>query len=306
MPDASIQPRPPHGAPTSAIARWAGRVVASAPFRRGVLAAILVGAVVVGLETYPDLVARHGLLLHTVDWIVIAAFAVEAALKLIRHGRRWYRYFGDPWNIFDFTILVICLVPVGGHFAAVLRLVRVLRALRLVTALPRLQVLVSALLKSVPSMGYVGALLLLLFYVYGVMGVAIFRDNDPVHFGNLKLSLLTLFRVVTLEDWTDVMYIQMFGSDVYPILNPMAEAVAPQGRPVLGAVYFVSFVLIGTMIMLNLFIGVIIGSMQEAQDDAARQWRRAQRDEQEVADALAEISEQLDDLQQELRRQRGT
>ncbi|MBD3222505.1 ion transporter, partial [bacterium] len=253
-------------------------LVASTGFQRAVLGLILAAAVIVGLETDRELMARHGGLIHALDWTVITLFGIEALLKMMQHGRRWPRYFTDPWNVFDFTILVVCLLPVGGHFAAVLRLARVLRALRLVSALPRLQILVSALLKSVPSMGYVGLLLLLLFYIYGVMGVALFAGNDPVHFGSLDLSLLTLFRVVTLEDWTDVMYIQMFGSDVFPIDNPAVEPTDPRARPVLGAAYFVSFVLLGTMIMLNLFIGVIIGSMQEAQAEAEQKERRRDRD----------------------------
>ena len=201
-----------------------GRFVDSAPFQHGVLAVIVMAAVLVGLETSRDLVARHGALLHGLDKVVLGIFILEAALKIGRHGRRWYRYFTDPWNVFDFLIVVVCLLPVGGQYAAVLRLARVLRALRLVTAVPRLQLLVSSLLKSIPSLGYVGLLLTVLFYVYAVMGIFLFRGNDPVHFQDLSTSLLTLFRVVTLEDWTDVMYIQMYGSDAYPGYADFAQA----------------------------------------------------------------------------------
>jgi len=274
--------------------------VGAAWFQRAILGAIVVGAVTVGLETYPGLMARHGTLILTIDWIVIGIFCLEAAIKLARHGRHWWRYFADPWNVFDFAILLVCLLPLDGHYAAVLRLARVLRAMRLVSALPRLQLLVSALLKSLPSMTYVGLLLLLLFYVYAVLGVALFRDNDPVHFGNLKLALLSLFRVVTLEDWTDIMYIQMYGSDVFAIDNPAALPADPQARPFLGAAYFVSFVLLGTMIMLNLFIGVIIGSMQEAQAEAEQAARR-RRTPPEIGDELATLTERLQGLQRELR-----
>jgi voltage-gated sodium channel len=276
--------------------RW----VASAVFQRGILGAILVGAVTVGLETYPELMARHGQLILTIDWIVIGVFCVEALLKMAQHGRRWWRYFLDPWNIFDFTILAVCLLPLDGHYAAVLRLARVLRAMRLISALPRLQLLVSALLKSLPSMTYVGLLLVLLFYVYGVLGVALFRDNDPVHFGNLKLALLSLFRVVTLEDWTDIMYIQMYGSDVFPIDNPAAVPTDPTARPVLGAAYFVSFVMLGTMIMLNLFIGVIINSMHEAQEEAENEARR-RRTPRQIGDEMTELTRRLEMLGRELR-----
>jgi voltage-gated sodium channel len=273
-------------------------MVSSRGFQRGVLALILVGAVIIGLETFPDLMARHGHLIKTLDWIVVSLFGVEALLKMGQHGRRWYRYFLDPWNVFDFSILVICLVPIGGHFAAVLRLLRVLRALRLVSAMPRLQVLVSALFKSIPSMGYVGLLLLLLFYIYAVTGVVLFQGNDPVHFGNLESALLSLFRVVTLEDWTDIMYIQMYGSDVYAIDNQALTPAEPQARPILGAAYFVSFVLLGTMVMLNLFIGVVIGSMQEAQTEARLTISPGPR--QAIADELEEMSRKMDDLRKRL------
>ena len=238
-----------------------GRLVDSSGFQYGILVVIGLAALLVGLETSRDLASKHARLLHGLDTLVVWIFVVEAALKMARHGRRWYSYFTDPWNVFDFVIVAVCLLPVGGTYAAVLRLARVLRAMRVVTAVPKLQLLVGSLLKSIPSLLYVGMLLGVLFYIYGVIGIFLFRGNDPVHFQNLSTALLTLFRVVTLEDWTDVMYIQMYGSDAYPGYADFAQAnlVEPsRGLPILGASYFVSFVLLGTMIMLNLFIGVII------------------------------------------------
>ena len=276
-------------------------LVASAAFQRTILGLILIGSVIIGLETYPGLMERHCTLLKTLDWVVIGLFGLEALLKMAQHGTRWPRYFKDPWNVFDFTILMVCLLPVGGHFAAVLRLLRVLRALRLVTAMPRLQILVSALFKSIPSMGYVGLLLILLFYIYAVTGVVLFRDNDPVHFGSLDTALLSLFRVVTLEDWTDIMYIQMFGSDVYGIDNPAEVPDNPTARPVLGAAYFVSFVLVGTMVMLNLFIGVIISSMQEAQAEA--QIEITPRPDRDLVRELTDLSKRIDGLRDRMIRQ---
>ena len=201
-----------------------GQLVDSKGFQYTVLGVITAAAVLVGLETSRDLVARYGSLLHRLDQLVLLFFILEAALKMARHGRHWYRYFGDRWNVFDFLIVVACLLPAGGQYAAVLRLARVLRALRLVTAVPKLQLLVNSLLKSITSLGYVGLLLGVLFYVYAVLGVYLFRGNDPVHFQDLSTALLTLFRVVTLEDWTDVMYIQMYGSDVYPGYADFAQA----------------------------------------------------------------------------------
>ncbi len=284
-----------------------GKLVDSRGFQHTVLGVITAAAVLVGMETSRDLVARYGTLLHRLDQLVLLFFILEATLKMARHGRHWYRYFGDRWNVFDFLIVVACLLPAGGQYAAVLRLARVLRALRLVTAVPKLQLLVNSLLKSVTSLGYVGLLLGVLFYVYAVLGVYLFRGNDPVHFQDLSTGLLTLFRVVTLEDWTDVMYIQMYGSDAYPNYADFAQAhlrEVTQATPFLGAAFFVSFVMLGTMIMLNLFIGVIINSMAEAQADRESEERRMhlERDGRiSVGDEIGLIEDEIQKLSRRLK-----
>lgn len=160
-------------------------------------------------------------------------------------------------------------MPFGGSSIAILRLLRLLRVLKLIKALPKLQMLVGALLKSIPSMGYVSILLLLLFYIYAVAGVFFFGDNDPIHYSDLQTSMLSLFRVVTLEDWTDIMYINMFGCENYGYDGNMDLCVNSNAQSALSISYFVSFVLVGTMIFLNLFIGVIMEGMDEAKAEMA-------------------------------------
>ncbi len=245
------------------------RIVSSPLFNTFIIWVIVMAGVLVGLTTFPEISERHGKLIEALDGVVLAIFTVEIALKMIALWPRPLDFFRDGWNVFDFVIVVVCFLPFGGSYVAVLRLFRLLRVLRLITAIPRLQLLVTAMLKSLPSMGYVSVLLLLLFYIYAVVGVMLFRENDPVHFGNLWVSLLSLFRVVTLEDWTDVMYLQIFGSDQYDGYNQDSPPRVSQAMPLIGAAYFVSFVLIGTMIMLNLVIGVIINGMDEAQREIA-------------------------------------
>ena len=137
--------------------------------------------------------------------------------------------------------------------------------LKLVRALPKLQVLVSALLKSIPSMGYVSLLLFMLFYLYAVAATMFFGANDPVHFGRLEISMLSLFRTVTLEDWTDLMYIQMQGCAHYGYDGMPELCTASVSQPLTSVAFFVSFVLLGTMVILNLFVGVIMAGMDEAQ-----------------------------------------
>jgi len=203
---------------------------------------ILLAGVLAGLETNAGIVAKYGTLLHVLDLVVLTIFIAEAVFKLI--AQRW-RYFSDGWNVFDFFIVVICCLPIDSQFAVVLRLTRALRLLRLVTTLPKLQLLVGALLKSLSAMGYVGLLLGLMFYIYAVGGIHLFGAHDPKHFGTMPAALLTLFQMITLDDWGNIF------------------ADARGSSPVTTGIYFVSFIMLGTMIMLNLFIGVITSSMTE-------------------------------------------
>jgi voltage-gated sodium channel len=244
------------------------RIADSTFFQNFVTAVIVLAGIVVGMETYPAIVERYESILHLVNQIILVIFVAEVVIKIGAEGSRPQNYFKDAWNIFDFAIVAVSLLPIGGSSVTVLRLLRLLRVLRLFKALPRLQVLVGALLKSIPSMFYVTLLLLLLFYVYAVAATFLFGANDPIHFGTLHISMLSLFRAVTLEDWTDLMYIQMYGCEGYGYGGSEALCIASSARPALGAAFFVSFVLLGTMIILNLFVGVIMKGMDEAQAEA--------------------------------------
>lgn len=228
------------------------KIAASRAFRVFIIAMIVLAGLVAGLETSRTLAERHGALLGALDMLILAAFITEAAVKIAAQGRQPWRYFADGWNVFDFTILVLCLLPDTGPFAAVLRLARVLRLLRLLSALPKLQLLIGALIRSLSAMGYVGLLLTLIFYIYAVAGVHLFGVHDPAHFGSLGMSLFTLFRVVTLDNWGDVFLVQLAGVHAVKV-----------------SVYFVSFVVLGTMIILNLFIGIVMNSMAESHAEMA-------------------------------------
>lgn len=246
-------------------ALWSKRLTESSEFHGAILVLILFASLLVGLETYPGIVKRYGRALNILDCSLVGIFVIEILLRMISYGRSVKDFFKDPWNTFDFGIVAICALPLGTSYLSVLRLVRVLRVFRLVSAIPRLQVLASALLKSIPSMGYVGLILLLLFYIYAVLGTLLFGKNDPIHFGSLGMSLLSLFRVVTLEDWTDLMYIQMYGCSGYGYESSFSSCTNSSPTPLLSITYFISFVIIGTMIVLNLFLGVVLNSMAEAQ-----------------------------------------
>jgi voltage-gated sodium channel len=215
------------------------RIVDSNHFHNFVTLVILLAALLVGIETYPSVVARHADVLHTLDKLVLGVFIVEIVLKMGAEGRRPWRYFRDPWNVFDFAIVAFAFLPVGSQYVTVLRLARLLRVLRLVHALPRLQILVGALLKSVPSMGYVSLLLLLIFYVYAVAGVFLFGQNDPFRFGSLQIALVTLFQVATAEDWSTTLYTQMYGCAQAGYEGRETLCTAPSASPVLAPFCFI-------------------------------------------------------------------
>ena len=262
----------------------AKRIVKSRSFRSSIIAVILVAAVLAGVETSAVMLAQHGALLHALDTIVLAIFIAEIVLKLAAHGRRPLDYFRDGWNIFDFTVVVLCILPVAGPFASVLRLVRTLRLLRLVTSLPKLQLLVGALIKSLSSMGYVGLLLALVFYIYAVTGVHLFGKVSPEYFGSLRAALLSLFQMITLDDW-----------------RTMYEG-AKSAAPLAATVYFVTFILLGTMIMLNLFIGIVMNSMAEMHDELDEE-KKATRDNFQNGSVLGDMTaldEQLATLRTQL------
>ncbi len=256
------------------------QIVAAKTFHHAIVAVIVLAGVVAGLETSTTLMARHGALLHALDRLILGVFIVEALLKMAAHGRQPWRYFTDGWNVFDFLIIAICVLPVGGPFAAVLRLARALRLLRLVSALPKLQLLVGALLKSLSAMGYVSLLLALLFYIYAVAGIHMFGAHDPKNFGSLPVAFLSLFRLVTLDNWADLFSAQL-----------------PHVPGIKVAIYFVTFIVFGTMIILNLFIGIIMNSMSEMHAEIAEQDRALH--ERETGSATLE--DDLRSLEQELK-----
>ena len=281
----------------------------SAFFNRFIIITILLAGVVVGAQTYKDFALENAPVLHFLDQIILAIFTVEALIKILAEGNRPLNYFKNPWNVFDFAIVAACLLEpflqLGGAFLPVLRLLRILRVLRLITAIPKLQLLVTCLLKSLPSMFYVSILLFLLFYVYGAMAVFLFGENDPIHFRNLQTSILSLFRVVTLEDWTDVMYINMYGSDAYGYsMDDLAKwNPASTQSPLGAAIFFVSFVLIGTMIVLNLVIGVIMNSMDESNEEISikQEIERRKTQPEPVRDGLHDLHNRMEELSSEIK-----
>ena len=283
-------------------------IVNSKSFQRLIIFTILLAGIVVGVQTFKVFASENVVVLDLLDSVILGIFVIETVMKILAEGNRPFNYFKNPWNVFDFIIVGACLlepiIHVGGDFLPVLRLARILRVLRLVSAIPKLQLLVSCLLRSLPSMFYVSILLFLLFYIYGTMAVFLYSENDPIHFRNLQTSILSLFRVVTLEDWTDIMYINMYGSDHYGYnANDLAKwAPTSSAAPLGAALFFVSFVLIGTMIVLNLVIGVIMNSMGEsnAEMKIKQELLRRKTNPEPLRDGIYDLHLQMEKISEEM------
>ena len=287
---------------------FCSKIIKAKLFDNFIIGIILFAGLLVGVQTYKEFANRHIEILTFLDSLVLAIFTLEAIIKILAEGKRPINYFRNAWNVFDFLIVTVCLMepllPLDAEFLPILRLARILRVLRLVTVVPKLQLIVGTLLKSIPSMFYVCILLFLLFYMYGAMGVFLYGDNDPIHFRNLQTALLSLFRVTTLEDWTDVMYINMYGSDNYGY-TPEDFArwtPVPTASPLGAAFFFVSFVLIGTMVVLNLVIGVIMNSMDEMNAEMALNERIKLRRELEdpIREGMEDFHERFLELNEEI------
>ena len=239
-------------------------------FTATVTAVIIINAITLGLETWPLAMETAGGLLTTIDRIALWVFTVELTLKLYAYRAR---FFSGGWNIFDLCVVAIAWVPSAGPFS-VLRALRVLRVLRLVSVVPQMRTVVGALVGALPGMGAIVAVLMLVFYVSSVMATKLFGASFPMWFGTIGESMYTLFQIMTLESWSMGI--------VRPVMDTYPYAWA----------FFVPFVVITSFAVLNLFIGLIVNSMQTIQE--------ADRANAQEAEALAhdERSELLDEIRQ--------
>jgi voltage-gated sodium channel len=266
-----------------------------------IILTIVLAGILVGLDTYPQL--QDISTLATLDIFVVCIFVFEIFVKVIGEGTKPWNFFSDGeagiWNTFDFIVVLFSMPFFSNLFSQtpairiVSRLFRLVRVTKIVNQIPALQVIVKGLVGGIKSIVYVVMLLLLIFYMYAVFGVFMFKDNDPFFFRSIPIALLTLFRVCTLENWGDNMYINMYGckefdGDVYLSidLTPEEEYAAlpffyqcsdPNPQFALSLVYFVSFIVISSLVMLSLFIGVITMSMQESLNDMRREVEEANR-----------------------------
>ena len=239
-------------------------------FQRTILALIVINAVILGLETSASVMQTAGRWILLIDQIILAVFVAELSLRLFVHRLAFWR---DPWSVFDFAVVAIALVPATGPLA-VLRALRVLRVLRMLTIVPSMRRVVGALLSAIPGLSSIALVLLLVFYVFGVIATHLFGALFPDWFGHLGRSLYTLFQVMTLESWS------------MGIARPVMEQ-APWAW-----VFFIVFILFATFTMLNLFIAIIVNAMQTFQES----------EHQRILDNVAQVGQSAEQgLHQEVK-----
>lgn len=224
------------------------RLVDSAAFHRAIMALILFNGIVMGLETSPALVASMSAAFRAANLAVQSIFVLEIAARIVAHGRRPLGFFRSGWNVFDFLVVALSLLPAAGSLATLARLARVLRVGRLVSGMPELRLIIGTMLRSIPSLGHVVVLLALLMYVYGVIGYQLFAQVDPEHWGGLGRAVQTLFVIITLEGWVDIM---KTSSEATPW----------------AWVYYVSFIVVAVFVVINLFIAVVINNLEKVRQE---------------------------------------
>lgn len=226
------------------IATHCARLAESGWFQGAVTAVIIANAAVIGMETYESLEREQGALLDTLNDLFLAVFTVEIAVRLAAYGRRPQDFFRSGWNVFDFLVVALAFLPWVRESVTLLRIARLLRVARLVSVMPGLRIVIAAIARSLAPIASLLVLNFFLLYLYGMLGWILYADHDPERFGTIGDALLTLFQVLTLEGWNEVLATEMRLSSW-------------------SWVYFVSFVLVGTFVVLNVVIAVIVNSMEE-------------------------------------------
>ncbi|CAM3745211.1 Ion transport protein [Vibrio aerogenes CECT 7868] len=253
----------------------------SAWFQGFIVTIIIVAALTVGAKTY-NLPAPVELTINYLDKLITIFFLVELTLRFISCDNK-RRFFHDAWNIFDTVIVVGSLLPISESDMILLaRLLRVFRVLRLVSLIPDLRVLINALLKAIPKMGYIALLMFIIFYLFAAVGSIFFESVNEVLWGDIAISMLTLFRVATFEDWTDVMYETMA---VYP----------------LSWIYYVVFIFLTAFVFLNMMVGVVLDVM--TQETSSQDEQSKQDQHQDLMDEIKTLQQQMQILSEQIAQQ---
>lgn len=241
--------------------------------QRFILFVIIFNSIILGMMTSNALMAKYSSLMNLLCNICVWIFTVELAIKLYVYKKGFFK---DGWNIFDFIIVAISWVPTGGVFSSfrVFRILRTLRALRLITQLEKLRVIVQAIIDSIPNVSWACVLLLIIFYIFAIMGTTLYAQDFPAEFGTLGKSLFTMFQLTTLEAWPDIARGIM---EKYP----------------LSWLYFVSFILVSSFIVMNVIVGVVVNAISEISEDVKKEKQKKALKDSDLELELLNLKEQI-------------
>ena len=244
------------------------RIRSNKLFEVFVISVIILSALLVGAKTYrlSDTV-NH--IMFFFDWFITLFFLTEILIRFMAAENK-RTFFNDFWNWFDTLIVFVSMIPAdNADMAVIARLVRVFRVLRMISFIPELRILLVSLIKALPQLGYVMLLMFIIFYIYAAVGATLFSEINADLWGHITVAMLTLFRVMTFEDWTDVMYETM---EVYP----------------LSWVYYLTFIFLSAFAFLNMVIGIVV-SVMEQENEKARLERDIGNKEPTLRDVMAEL-----------------
>ncbi|MBT3135529.1 ion transporter [Alteromonas sp. ALT199] len=254
------------------------RIRANKWFEAFVISVIVISALLVGAKTYELPTGMSSVTLF-LDWFISAFFLTEITIRFLAEKRKRY-FFKSFWNWFDTLIVIISLIPADDtELALIARLVRVFRVLRMISIIPELRILLVSLVKALPQLAYVMLLMFIIFYIYAAVGSTLFENINPVLWGDITISMLTLFRIMTFEDWTDVMYETQ---EVYS----------------LSWIFYLTFIFFTAFAFLNMVIGIVVNVM-ERENEKARAEKEAALLEEQIAQGHIEPT--LHDVMRELR-----
>ncbi|WP_018691791.1 ion transporter [Algicola sagamiensis] len=247
----------------------------SKAFQSFVVAVIILSALSIGAHTY-NLPVWAVKTLNTFDIMITVFFLFELVIRYFSsNGPK--DFFKSGWNIFDTLIVIGSLIPATGSTVLLARLLRIFRVLRLVSMVPELKVLVNSLIKAMPRMGYIALLMFVIFYIYAAIGSILFSKINPVLWGDVSISMLTLFRVATFEDWTDVMYETM--------------AVLP-----LSWTFYISFIFLTAFVFLNMMVGTILDVMAQEQEAHRAEKKKQEQTEDDTPATVAQVNALRDEI----------
>ncbi|MSU78443.1 MAG: ion transporter [Gemmataceae bacterium] len=268
-----------------ALQAWCEKTALRSLFQNFILVVIVLNSALIGFETSPYLEHKYADLFWWLNHSVQAIFVVEILIRLMACHPGYLNFFKSGWNIFDFTVVALTFLPEFGELATIVRMARVLRITRLVTYSPELRLIVDTMFRSIPSMGHVILLLGLLLYVYGVLGVNLFRGISPeqdIRWGNLDRAVWTMFQTITFENWVGV-------ADPVMVNHPWAW------------IFFATFILLGVFVGINLFVAVVMNNLDEVKEEH-EQAKHVASDSNGILERVQSLKAQLEELEKLLQR----